>query len=86
MSIVFYSNLNRKYSKMNSIKNEIKAHITRSGHTMTQLAELLNEKYDKKTAVQYISNKLTRGTISYKEILEIADVLGYEIIWKLKTE
>ena len=71
---------------MNKIKNEIKAHIARSGHTMTQLAELLNEKYNQKTAVQYISNKLTRGTISYKEVLEIADVLGYEIIWKLKIE
>lgn len=70
---------------MNKIKNEVKAYITKSGHTMTQLADLLNEKYNKKTAVQYISNKLTRESISYKEILEIADVLGYEIIWKEKS-
>lgn len=68
----------------NHVRNEIKAQITRSGHTMTQLVALLNQKYDKKTAVQYLSNKLTRGTITYKEVLEIADVLGYEIIWKEK--
>lgn len=66
---------------MNNIKNEIKAQITRKGYTMTQLVQLLNEKYDKKTAVQYLSNKLTRGTISFREVLEIADVLGYEIKW-----
>lgn len=70
---------------MNNLKNEIKAQITRSGHTMTKLVELLNQKYGKKTTVQNISNKLTRETISYKEILEIADVLGYEIIWKEKS-
>ncbi|DAB25023.1 TPA: phosphoribosylglycinamide formyltransferase [Candidatus Gastranaerophilales bacterium HUM_21] len=70
---------------MNNFKNEIKAQITRSGHTMTQLVALLNQKYGKKTTVQNISNKLTRETISHKEILEIADVLGYEIIWKEKN-
>lgn len=68
----------------NHIRNEIKAQITRSGHTMTKLVELLNQKYDKKTAVQYLSNKLTRGTITYKEVLEIADVLGYDIVWQEK--
>lgn len=66
---------------MNNIKNEIKAQITRKGYTMTQLVQLLNEKYNKKTAVQYLSNKLTRGTISFREVLEIADVLGYKIEW-----
>lgn len=69
----------------NQIRNEIKAQITRSGHTMTQLVELLNQKYDKKTAVQYLSNKLSRGTITFREVLEIADVLGYEIVWKEKN-
>ena len=66
------------------LKNEIKAKIMLSGHTMTQLVELLNKKYGKKTTVQNLSNKLTRGTISHKEILEIADVLEYEIIWQKK--
>lgn len=71
---------------MNNFKNKIKAQITCSGHTLTQLVELLNKKYNKNTTVQNLSNKLTRETISHKEILEIADVLGYEIIWKEKTD
>lgn len=70
----------------NILKNEIKAKITLSGHTMTELVNLLNLKYDKKTTVQNLSNKLTRETISHKEILEIADVLDYEIIWKRKDK
>jgi len=69
---------------MQNIKNEIKAQITRKGYTMTRLVELLNEKYNKNTTVQNISNKLARGTMSFKEVLEIADVLGYEIVWKIK--
>ena len=71
----------KKVIKMFNIKNEIKAQITRSGYTMTQLVELLNEKYNKKASVQSLSNKLARGTISFKEVLEIADVLGYKIEW-----
>lgn len=74
----------KKVIKMFNIKNEIKAQITRSGYTMTQLVELLNEKYDKKATVQSLSNKLARGTISFKEVLEIADVLGYKIEWVKK--
>ena len=71
----------------NSIfKNEIKSKITLSGYTMTQLVELLNKKYNKHTTVQNLSNKLTRETISHKEILEIADVLGYDIIWAAKQD
>lgn len=66
---------------MQNIKNEIKAQITRKGYTMTHLVELLNEKYNKNTTVQNISNKLARGTMSFKEVLEIADVLGYKIVW-----
>lgn len=69
---------------MSNIKNDIKANIARSGYTLTKIVELLNEKYNKKTTVQNLSNKLSRETISYKEILEIADVLGYEIVWKDK--
>lgn len=82
----FYTNLYKKVVNMYNMKNEVKAQITRKGYSMTKLAELLNEKCNKNTSVQSISNKLSRGTISYKEILEIADVLGYEIIWKEKTD
>ena len=71
---------------MFDLKNAIKIKILEKGLTMTKLVELLNEKYNKNTTVQNLSNKLTRETISHKEILEIADVLGYEIKWVDKTD
>ena len=66
---------------MSKLKDEIKANIVRKGYSMRQLAVLLSSKLNKSVTVQNLSNKLTNETIRYKEILEIADVLGYEINW-----
>lgn len=63
------------------IKNEIKSYIVKSGYTMTEIIEMVNKKYNKTDTVQNLSNKLTRGTIRYNEVLEIADICGYNIEW-----
>lgn len=36
---------------------------------------------DKQTPVQNLSNKLTRGSIRYDEVKEIATIIGMEIEW-----
>lgn len=66
---------------MSKFKDEIKANIVRKGYSMRQLALLLSSKLNKSVTVQNLSNKLSNETIKYKEILQIADVLGYEIRW-----
>lgn len=48
---------------------------------MSDLVKLLNDKYNREDTVQNLNNKLTRGTIKYSEIKEIADVLHYKIGW-----
>lgn len=63
------------------VRNEIKSYIARSGFSMTEIIDILNEKYDRNDTVQNLSNKLARGTIKYIEAKEIADVIGYEITW-----
>lgn len=63
------------------VRNEIKSYIARSGFSMTEIIDTLNEKYDRNDTVQNLSNKLARGTIKYIEAKEIADVIGYEITW-----
>ena len=68
---------------MTNLKDEIKSYIVRKGYTVSSLANLLTEK-GHTTSKQNLNNKLTKETIRYKEILEIADVLGYEIVWKDK--
>ena len=67
------------------IRNELKSYIVRSGLTMTEIIELINEKYDRNDTVQNLSNKLARGTIKYSEVKEIADVIGYDVKW-IKSE
>lgn len=68
----------------NIVHNDIKAYIVRSGKTLTAVVEELNKSRppEKRTTVQNISNKLTRGTIKYSEALEIASVLGLKITWE----
>jgi DNA-directed RNA polymerase specialized sigma subunit len=67
-----------------TIKNDIKATITKSGKTMSEVIDLINAKYGRKDSVQNLSNKLTRESLKYVEALEIADVLEYDIIWVKK--
>ena len=67
----------------NPIHLEIKSRITQQGYTLTQVVEELNKKRpsSQQTTVQNISNKLTRGTIKYSEVLEIASIIGLRITW-----
>jgi len=66
-----------------SIRNEIKAYIAQSGWTLTDIVKIMNNSRSEKekTTTQNISNKLTRGTIKYSEVKEIADIIGYKIRW-----
>lgn len=63
------------------IKNEIRGYMVAKGHTNETLAKLITEKYGRVESSQNISNKLQRGAIKYAEVLEIAEVLGYQIKW-----
>ncbi len=70
--------------RQNEIRNEVKAYIARSGWTMTDIVKEMNKTRSKEqqTTTQNITNKLTRGTIKYSEILEIARIIGYKVIWE----
>lgn len=63
-----------------SIKDEIKANIIRKGMTITKTAEMLG------VSQQSLSQKITKETISYKDVLELAETLGYEIKWVDKLD
>lgn len=65
-------------------KNDIKSNLARYGWTLTNVVEELNKKYGRNDTIQNLSNKISKGTIRYKEILEIADVIGCQIIWEKK--
>lgn len=65
-----------------NIRNEIKAQIIRAGFTMQELVDRLHDDYGWSDSVSNLSAKLQRESIRYREIIELADILGYEIIWQ----
>ena len=62
-----------------NVRNEIKAQIIRAGLTMQEVVDLLSDEYG-------WSDKLQRESIRYKEVLELADVLGCDIVWQQRRE
>ena len=71
---------------MSNIRNEIKAQIVRAGFTMQEVVDRLAEEYDWSDSVSNLSAKLQREGIRYKEVIELADVLGYDIVWQKRRE
>ena len=65
-----------------TIRQEIKSYLAITGWTMTDLVKELNEKNNTDKTVQNLSNKLANGTIQYKEVKEIADIIGANIKWE----
>ena len=69
-----------------NIRNEIKAQIVRAGFTMQELVDRLHDDYGWSDSVSNLSAKLQRESIRYREIIELADVLGYEIVWQKRRD
>lgn len=58
------------------MRNEIKAYIVRQGMTMQEVVDVLSDVY-----LSNLSNKLQRESLRYKEAVQLADALGYDIQW-----
>lgn len=65
-----------------TIRNEIKSYIIRTGMTMSEVVELLTDEYGWSSSVPNLSGKLKRGSLRYSEAVELADVLGYDLVWQ----
>lgn len=71
-----------KMRKAEAYRNEIKSYIVRAGMTMSELVEVLAAEYGWSASVPSLSGKLCRGRLRYGEAVELADALGYEIVWQ----
>ena len=69
-----------------NIRNEIKAQIVRAGMTMRQVVDLLSDEYGWSDSVSNFSNKLARGSLRYEEAVQLAEVLGYELVWQKRRD
>ena len=68
---------------MNSdLRNEIRSYIVRSGCTMQEVVEQLSEDHGWSDSVSNLSNKLQRQSLRYVEAVQLADALGYDLVWR----
>ena len=63
------------------IRNELKSYIVKEGMTMRELVDMLWFEYGWSDSVPNFSGKLSRGSLRYSEAVEMADVMGYDIVW-----
>ena len=71
---------------MTNTRNEIKSQIIRAGFTMQELLDRLRDDYGWSDSVSNFSNKLARNSLRYREAIELADVLGYDLVWQKRKE
>lgn len=65
-----------------NVRNEVRSHLVCEGVTMQDVLEKLEWQYGWSRSISNLPGKLHRETLRYKEAVELADVLGYEIVWK----
>lgn len=61
------------------VKEQVKALLAQEDIKLKDLAKILSEKTFKKYSPDSLSQKLRRGSLSYNEVLIIANLLGYSI-------
>ena len=76
------SKLGQDMRKPETYRNEIKSYIVRTGMTMTEVVDYLSDEYGWSRSVPNLSGKLKRGSLRYGEAVELADALGYDIVWE----
>ena len=69
-----------------NLRNEIKSYIVRSGYTMQEVVDRLSEDYGWSDSVSNLSNKLQRESLRYVEAVQLADALGYELVWQKRRD
>ena len=69
-----------------NLRNEIKSYIVRSGYTMQEVVDRLAEDYGWSDSVSNLSNKLQQESLRYVEAVQLADALGYDLVWQKRRD
>jgi hypothetical protein len=69
-----------------NLRNEIKSYIVRSGYTMQEVVDCLSEDYGWSDSVSNLSNKLQRESLRYTEAVQLAEALGYDLVWQKRRD
>ena len=77
---------NEVFSMKSNLRNEIKSYIVRSGYTMQEVVDRLSDDYGWSDCVSNLSNKLQRESLRYVEAVQLADALGYDLVWQKRRD
>lgn len=76
----------KRKSEINRVKCDVQSHIIAAGYNQKEAVEACAVEYGRSPSDSNFSTKLGDETLRYREVLELADVLGYEIIWKKRRD
>ena len=76
----------KKGRKINKVKCDIQSHIIAAGYTQKEAVEACSAEYGWSDSDSNFSAKLSDQTLRYREVLELADVLGYDIVWQKRRD
>ena len=65
---------------------QLKSWIALKGISQKKLVEILTEKTNRKYSASSLSKRLSAGTITYNEMMVIADLLGFEVSYNFKNQ
>ena len=61
------------------VKEQIKTLLSQEGVTQKELVKLLNDFFERKYTTTNLSQRLARGSFSYNEVMQVAEILGYDV-------
>lgn len=67
------------------LRSLIKDFLQQNDTSIYRLAKLLNERYGRSASVSNILNKMARGSFKVTELMDIAELFGYELKFVPKT-
>lgn len=72
---------------VNKVKCDIQSHIIAAGYAQKEAVEACAAEFDNwSPSDSNFSNKLDKQTLRYREVLQLAEILGYEIVWQRRRD
>ena len=71
---------------VNRVKCDIQSHIIGAGYSQKEAVYACSAEYGWSDSDSNFSNKPEKQTIRYREVLELAEILGYEIVWQRRRD
>ncbi len=68
----------------NNMAKTLKSLITYNGTTISAVKRNINEAYGRNDKIANFTRKLNEDKLYSKELIEVAEILGYEVIFRKK--